>query len=221
MAERNAPAPRSPLGVRYYQLIHLRSAPGLELKNLQNNIVLWLQANTGLSVGFVISLAVAGSAVLVMFIFLCVTGYVWVSIRLGPVFGGLAMAGSLLLIAVVGAAASTIARAKARQRAIMERAARPQGIGALINPKALNFAMQAGRALGWQRLVPLTLLGFLAAQWVKEARRPEDSPIGPFDLFTRVPPPAGTHAFHARCSIASQQTIGGTRYPFRSLSCWM
>ena len=71
------------------------------LKNLQNNIVLWLQAKTGLSFGFVISLAVAGSAVLVTFVFLCVTGYMWASIQRGPVFGGLAMAGAFLLIAVV------------------------------------------------------------------------------------------------------------------------
>jgi hypothetical protein len=35
----------------------------------------------------------------------------------------------------------------------------------------LSVAMQAGRALGWQRLIPLALLGFLATQWVKEARR--------------------------------------------------
>ncbi len=146
------------------------------LKNLQNNIVLWLQAKTGLSVGFVISLAVAGGAVLVTFVFLCVTGYAWASIQLGPVFGGLAMAGAFLFIAVVGAAASAIARARTRQRAIMDRAARAQGMGALIDPKALSLAMQAGRALGWQRLIPLALLGFLAAQWVKEARRPEDTP---------------------------------------------
>jgi predicted lysophospholipase L1 biosynthesis ABC-type transport system permease subunit len=146
------------------------------LKNLQNNIVLWLQAKTGLSVGFVISLAVVGSAVLVMFVFLCVTGYVWASIQLGPVFGGLAMAGVFLLTAIVGAAASAIARARARQRAMMERAARPQGIGALIDPKALSVAKKAARALGWQRLVPLALLGFLAAQWAKEARRSADTP---------------------------------------------
>jgi hypothetical protein len=146
------------------------------LKNLQNNIVLCLQAKTGLSDGFVISLAVAGSAVLVMFVFLCVTGYVWASIQLGPVFGALAMAGAFLLIAVVGAAASAVARGRTRQRAVMVRAARPQGIGTLIDPKALSVAMQAARALGWQRLVPLTLLGFLAAQWVKEARRSEDTP---------------------------------------------
>jgi hypothetical protein len=145
------------------------------LKNLQNNIVLWLQAKTGLSVGFVIALAVAGIAVLLIFIFLCVTGYVWASIQLGPVFGGLAMAGAFLLIAVIGATASAVTRAGTRQRAIMERAARPQGIGGLIDPKALSLAMRAGRALGWQRLVPLALLGFLAAQWVKEARQRKDT----------------------------------------------
>ena len=150
------------------------------LENLQNSFVLWFQAKTGLSVGFVISLAVAGSAVLVLFVFLCVTGYVWASIQLGPVFGGLAMAGVFLLIAVVGGAASVVARERTRRRAIMDRAARAQGIGALIDPKALSLAMQAGRALGWQRLVPLALLGFLAAQWAKE-RRPEDTSDGAID----------------------------------------
>jgi hypothetical protein len=143
------------------------------LKNLQNNIVLWLKAKTGLSAGFVISLAVAGSAVLLTFVFVCVTGYVWASIQLGPVFGGLAMAGVFLLIAVAGAAVAANARARTRQRAIMDRAARAQGIGALMDPKALSFAMQAGRALGWHRLFPLALLGFLAAQWVKETRQRE------------------------------------------------
>ena len=62
-----------------------------------------------------------------------------------------------------------------RQRAILERAARAQGTRALIDPKVLSVAMQAGRALGWQRLIPLALLGFLATQWVREARR-EDTP---------------------------------------------
>ena len=93
------------------------------LENLQNNIVLWLKAKTGLSVGFVISLAVAGGAALMAFIFLCVTGYAWLSIQLGPVFGGLTVAGVFLLIAVMGAAASALARGQTRQRAILERAA--------------------------------------------------------------------------------------------------
>jgi hypothetical protein len=145
------------------------------LKNLQNNIVLWVQSRTGLSGGFLISLAVAGGAALLTFVFLCVTGYAWLSIKLGPIFGGLAMAGLFLLIAVIGAAASALSRRQTRQRAIVERAARAQGTRALIDPKVLSVAMQAGRALGWQRLIPLALLGFLAAQWMNEARRPEDT----------------------------------------------
>jgi hypothetical protein len=146
------------------------------LKSLQNTIVLWVQAKSGLSRGFVISLTVAGGAVLLMFVFLCVTGYAWLSIKLGAVFGSLAMAGVFLLIAVIGAAASVLARDRTRQRAIVERAARTQGTRALIDPKVLSIAVQAGRALGWQRLVPLVLLGFLAAQWVRETRRREDTP---------------------------------------------
>jgi hypothetical protein len=146
------------------------------LKSLQNTIVLWVQAKSGLSRDFVISLTVAGGAVLLMFVFLCVTGYAWLSIKLGAVFGSLAMAGVFLLIAVIGAAASVLARDRTRQRAIVERAARTQGTRALIDPKVLSIAVQAGRALGWQRLVPLVLLGFLAAQWVRETRRREDTP---------------------------------------------
>ena len=141
------------------------------LKNLQNNIILWIQAKIGFSVGFLISLGVASGAAVSMFVFLCVTGYAWLSIQLGPVFGGLAMAGVFLFIAVLGAAASTLARGQTRQRAILERAARAQGTRALIDPKVLSVAIQAGRALGWQRLIPLALLGFLAVQWVQETRR--------------------------------------------------
>jgi hypothetical protein len=141
------------------------------LKNLQNYVVLWIQAKTGLSNSFLISLAVAGSAAALAFVFLCVAGHAWLSIQLGPVFGGLAMAGVFLLIAAISIAASALARDRARQRAIMERAARAQGATALIDPKVLSVAMQTGRALGWQRLIPLALLGFLAAQWVREAKR--------------------------------------------------
>jgi hypothetical protein len=64
---------------------------------------------------------------------------------------------------------------RTRQRAIVERAARAQGTRALVDPKMLSVAMQAGRALGWQRLIPLALLGLLTAQWVQEARR-RDTP---------------------------------------------
>ena len=92
-----------------------------------------------------------------------------------PVFGGLAMAGVFLSIAVVGAAASVVTRATHPPAGHHGPRGAGSREGALIDPKALSLAMQAGRALGWQRLIPLALLGFLAAQWVKEARQPEDT----------------------------------------------
>ena len=64
------------------------------LKRLQNDMLLWVQAKTGLSTGLLISLAVAGGAILLMFVFLCVTGYAWLSLACR--FGGLAMAGVLV-----------------------------------------------------------------------------------------------------------------------------
>ena len=91
------------------------------------------------------------------------------------------MAGVFLLIAVIGAAASALARDRTRQRAILERAARAQGATALIDPKVLSVAMQAGRALGWQRLIPLALLGFLAAQWVQGSAARRHHPTGLYD----------------------------------------
>jgi hypothetical protein len=145
------------------------------LKNLQNHIVLWIQSRTGLSSGFLISLAVAGGAVLMTFVFLCVTGYAWLSSQLGPVFGGLAMAGVFPVDCRHRRSCVRPCADRTRQRAIVERAARAQGTRALIDPKVVSVAMQAGRVLGWQRLIPLVLLGFLAAQWVQEARR-EDTP---------------------------------------------
>jgi hypothetical protein len=83
-------------------------------------------------------------------------------------FGGLAMAGVFLLVALIGVAVSTVSRRHAKQRAILERAAQAQG-----PLKVLSVAMQAGRALGWQRVVSVALLGFLAAQWAQQGRRRE------------------------------------------------
>jgi hypothetical protein len=37
----------------------------------------------------------------------------------------------------------------------------------------MSVAMQAGRALGGQRLIPLDLLGLLTAQRVQEAHTPD------------------------------------------------
>ena len=94
------------------------------LKNLQQNFFLWVRAKTGVSAGLLVWLGLACCAIVFTFVYLCVAGDAWLSIKLGPVFGGLAMAGVLLLIAAVGAAASLISRQGTMRRAILERAER-------------------------------------------------------------------------------------------------
>jgi hypothetical protein len=63
------------------------------LKGLMHNVVLRIRARTGVTSTFFIGSAFAACALLVVFVFLCVTGYAWLSVQLGAVFGGLAMAG--------------------------------------------------------------------------------------------------------------------------------
>ena len=143
------------------------------LKNWMHDIALSVQAKSGVTPLLFIWFAIVGLALSTGFAFLCVAGYAWLLPQLGAVFAGLAMAGVFLLIALIAAAAAALSRRNAKQRAILERAARAQASSSwLLDPKMLNVAMQAGRSLGWQRIIPVVLLGFLAAQWLRENRQP-------------------------------------------------
>ena len=139
-----------------------------------------MQAKTGLTGIFVAWLGIAAAAAIMTFIFLSVSGCAWLSIKLGPVFGPLAMAGVFLVIAIVAALTSVDLRRRTRQRAFLEQAMRAPPAIALVNPAVLNIAMQAARTLGWRRLVPLALLGILAAQLAQAPRR-----RGPIILFEK------------------------------------
>ena len=141
------------------------------LKSWMRDITLSVQAKSGVTPALFVWAAIIAIACLTAFAFLCVAGYVWLSLQLGAVFAGLAMAGIFLLIALIGSMIMAMSRRRAKERAILERAARAQASSSwLLDPKILGVAMQAGRTLGWQRLVPVVLLAFLAAQWVREKR---------------------------------------------------
>jgi hypothetical protein len=144
-------------------------------RSLQRGITLWVQAMTGLTGILVAWLGIAASAAIMMFVFLCVAGCAWLSIKLGPVLGPLAMAGVFLMITIVAALASVLLRRRTKQRAILEQTMRPPPAVALVNPAVLNIAMQAARTLGWHRLVPIALLGILAVQLAQapHRRRPD------------------------------------------------
>jgi hypothetical protein len=142
------------------------------LKNLMRDIALSIQAKSGVTPSLFVWLAIVALALLTAFAFLCVAGYVWVALQLGAVFAGLAMAGVFLLIALIAVTAAAVSRRSARQRAILERAVRAQATPSwLLDPQLLSVAMQAGRAVGFERIIPVALLGFLAAHWLRGSRQ--------------------------------------------------
>jgi uncharacterized membrane protein len=138
------------------------------IKGWVHEITLAVQARTGVTAGLFIGLGIVIVAALTTFIFLCVAGYDWLSIQFGSVFGALIMAGVFLLIAVIAAVGAMASRSRAKQRAILERAAHSRGGSWLLDPKLMSTAVTLGRSLGWQRLLPVALLGFMAAQWARE-----------------------------------------------------
>jgi hypothetical protein len=146
------------------------------LKSWMRDLTLSIQARSGVTPVLFVWLAIVALALLTAFAFLCVAGYVWAATQLGAVFAGLAMAGVFLLIAVIGAIVFAVLRSRAKQRAVMERAARAQASSSwLLDPKVLGVAMQAGRTIGWEKVIPVALLAFLAAQWLLRDR-PESEP---------------------------------------------
>jgi hypothetical protein len=141
------------------------------LKGWLHDITLTIQARSGASAALFVWMGIIALASLSAFVFLCVAAYGWLSLQLGGVFAGLTMAGSFLLIAAIGAIFSALARRRARERAILERAARARASSSwLLDPKIVAAAVEAGRALGWQRILPVALLGLMAAQWTREHR---------------------------------------------------
>lgn len=140
-------------------------------KSWMHDITLAIQARSGLNVTLLVWAAVTAVASLTAFAFICVAAYVWLSPQFGAVFAGLIVAGVFVLIALLGLLMLNVSRRRARRRAILERAARAQGSSWLLDPKILGVAMQAGRALGWERIIPIALLGLLAAQWARDGRK--------------------------------------------------
>jgi hypothetical protein len=146
------------------------------LKSLMHDAMLAVQSRSGITASFIVWLVIAMMAASTAFAFLCVAAYAWLALQMGSVYAGLAMAAIFVGIAIVGLIVCLLARRRARERAILERAARAHAPSWLLDPKILATAVQVGRSLGWQRVIPLALVGFMVAQWAREHRaRGDDS----------------------------------------------
>ncbi len=140
------------------------------LKTLTREITLLIQAKNGASVAVMVWLGIMAVALLTAFVFLCVSGYDWFAVQFGAIFAALIMTGIFVVIAIVAAIVSALIRRRVRERAILARAAKAHSPPWLLDPKILGVVVEAGRTIGWQRLVPMALLGFMAAQWAREYR---------------------------------------------------
>jgi hypothetical protein len=139
-------------------------------KTLTREITLAIQARNGISPVVLVWLAIMALALVAALVFVCVAGYDWLALRYGSVHAGVIMAGVFAAIAVTAAIVSALIRRRVRERAIVARAARAQAPSWLLDPKVLGVVVETGRTIGWQRIVPLAVLGFLAAQWSRERR---------------------------------------------------
>jgi uncharacterized membrane protein len=143
-------------------------------KGLMHDMVLAVQTRTGITTWLIVWLVIVVLAISTAFAFLCVAAYDWLSLQMSSVYAGLVMAAVFALIAIIGIIVSLLARRRARERAILERAARAHAPSWLLDPKILATAVQVGRSLGWQRVIPLALVGIMVAQWAREHRARED-----------------------------------------------
>jgi hypothetical protein len=140
------------------------------LKGITREIGLAIQARTAMNMTAVLWLVVMLVAILMAFIFLCISGYDWLSLNYGSVTAGLIMTGVFVAIAVIAAITSALIRRQVRQRVLLARAARAHAPSWLLDPRLLNAAVQVGRSAGWQRVLPIALVGFMVAQWAREYR---------------------------------------------------
>jgi Ca2+/Na+ antiporter len=140
------------------------------LKRLMHDAMLAVQSRSGITASFLVWLIVAMMAASTAFAFLCVAAYAWLARQMGSVHAGLVMAAIFVVIAIIGLVVCLLARRQARERAILERAARAHAPSWLLDPKILATAVQVGRSLGWQRAIPLALVGIMVAQWAREHR---------------------------------------------------
>jgi len=145
-------------------------------KSLMRDMVLAVQTRTGITASFVVWLVIVALAASTAFAFLCVAAFAWLSLQIGSVYAGLVMAAIFVAIAIIGLIVCLLARRRARERAILERAARAHAPSWLLDPKILATAVQVGHSLGWQRVIPLALVGIMVAQWAREHRASSDEP---------------------------------------------
>lgn len=150
---------------------------------LLRHIALLARSRSGLGASVVVCYLIAALALAAAIVFGWVALFVWFADRYGTQIASLALAGILLLIAVVAAALGAVLRRGRMQRARLELAASRSG--SWLDPKFATLALEIGRAIGWRRIVTLGAAGLFAAglarEWSGRRRKGSDPPASEAD----------------------------------------
>jgi hypothetical protein len=148
------------------------------LKGWIHDLRLAVEAKSGASPALFAWSGVIIVASTTAFVFVCITAHDWLSQRYGSIAAGLLMTGIFVLIAAIGAFICTRARRRTMERAMLERTVRARAPSWWLDPQILAAGIQTGRAIGWQRIVPVVLIGFMVAQWAREHREHSHRDVG-------------------------------------------
>jgi len=133
-----------------------------------------LKAKTGISAASAYCAAIAALALLGALVFLSVTTFIWLAARYGDLIAAAIMAAGYLALAIILAVAAILIRRHTLRRAKRMLAAR--AAAATLDPGMLALAVQIGRKLGWDKVVPIAVIGFFAAGIMREwSGHPTDS----------------------------------------------
>ena len=144
--------------------------PSQMLKSIAHEIALSIQARNGLNPAVIVWTAVIAIAALCRFRVPLRRRLCWLSLRFDSVIAGLIMAGIFVVIALIAAVIAALIRQRVRERAILARAAKAHAPSWLLDPKILGVAVEAGRTIGWQRIVPVAVVGFRRRAMEREVR---------------------------------------------------
>jgi uncharacterized membrane protein YqjE len=92
--------------------------------------------------------------------FVLLIAFIWLAQRYSPVTAAIVLAGLFLFATIIAAISCLWSRRRTIEQAELALAARRNAIW--LDPKVLGGAIQASRAVGWRKLVPLLAVGMLA-----------------------------------------------------------
>jgi len=124
------------------------------------------KVKTGLSSGVALWAIIAAVAGVVTFGFILLTAFIWLAERYSPLTAALILTGFFLLVTIIALIACLMARGSTVRRARVQLAARSNT--PWLDPRYFSVGLQAARAIGWRRIVPLVAVGVIAAGLARE-----------------------------------------------------